>query len=55
MFAGVDDMQTGKWVTTGKGKKQTTEFVITTTFNAGEIIGADGRSKRTTKKPISTR
>ena len=38
LFAGVDDMQTGKFVTTGKGKKQTTEFVITTTFNAGDAV-----------------
>jgi hypothetical protein len=31
-------MQTRKWVTTGKGKNQTTEFVPTDTFNAGDGV-----------------
>ena len=38
VYAAVDDMQTGKWVTTGKGKNQTTEFVVTDTFNAGDAV-----------------
>ncbi len=38
VYAGVDDMQTGKWVTTGRGKNQTTEFVVTDTFNAGDEV-----------------
>jgi hypothetical protein len=38
VYAGVDDMQMGKWVTTGKGKNQTTEFVVTDSFNAGDAV-----------------
>jgi hypothetical protein len=38
VYAGVDAVQTGKWVTTGKGKNQTTEFVVTDTFNAGDAV-----------------
>jgi hypothetical protein len=39
--AGVSDMETGKWVTTGKGKNQTTDFVIVAppdAFNAGDAV-----------------
>jgi hypothetical protein len=39
--AGVSEMETGKWVTTGKGKKQTTDFVIVAppdVFNAGDAV-----------------
>jgi hypothetical protein len=36
--AGVVEMSTGKWVTTGKGKNKTTEFVPTITFNQGDAI-----------------
>ncbi|MBW1859251.1 MAG: hypothetical protein JRI70_04030 [Deltaproteobacteria bacterium] len=36
--AGVIEMLTGTWVTTGKGKNKTTEFVLTTTFNRGDAI-----------------
>ena len=38
VFVGVDTMRTGKWVTTGKGNNQTTEFVVTDTFNAGDEV-----------------
>jgi hypothetical protein len=38
MLTGVNAMQTGKWVTTGKGKNQTTEFVVTDIFNAGDAV-----------------
>jgi hypothetical protein len=38
VYAGVDAMQTGKWVTSGKGKNQTTEFVPTDIFNAGDDV-----------------
>jgi hypothetical protein len=38
VYAVVDDMQTGKFVTSGKGKNQTTEFVLTDTFNAGDEV-----------------
>jgi hypothetical protein len=38
VYAGVDAVQTGKWVTSGKGKNQTTEFVVTDTFNAGDGV-----------------
>lgn len=40
MLAGVKEMRTGKWVTTGKGKgkNQTTEYVLTNTFNAGDDV-----------------
>ena len=31
-------MQTGKGVTSGKGKNQTTEFVPKDTFNAGDAV-----------------
>ncbi|MBW1743885.1 MAG: hypothetical protein JRJ47_10740, partial [Deltaproteobacteria bacterium] len=36
--AGVTQMQTGKWVTTGKGKNKTTEFVQTTAFDSGDAV-----------------
>jgi hypothetical protein len=35
---GVNTIQTGKWVTTGKGKNQTTTFTITASFNAGDAV-----------------
>jgi hypothetical protein len=38
MQAGVSAFLTGKWVTSGKGKNQTTEFVETNTFNAGDEV-----------------
>jgi hypothetical protein len=38
MFAGVDTMQTGKWVKEGKGKNATTTFVLTQSFTAGDAV-----------------
>jgi hypothetical protein len=38
MTAGVDEMRTGTWVTSGKGKNQTTEFQLTDTFSAGDSV-----------------
>jgi len=38
VYVGIDTMRTGKWVITGKGKNQTTEFVVTDTFNAGDGV-----------------
>jgi len=38
VYAGVDTMRTGRWVTSGKGKNQTTEFVVTETFDAGDEV-----------------
>jgi hypothetical protein len=39
VLAGVDDpMQTGKWVTEGKGKNRTTTFVLTSDFVQGDGV-----------------
>jgi len=38
LISSVNMMETGKWVTTGKGKNQTTSFVLTNTFNAGDEV-----------------
>jgi len=38
VVSSVTNVETGKWVTTGKGKKQTTSFVLTDLFNAGDAV-----------------
>ncbi len=38
MVSSVTKVETGKWVTTGKGKNQTTDFVLTSVFNAGDEV-----------------
>jgi hypothetical protein len=54
LLAGVDDpMQTGKWVTTGKGKNQTTTFVITGDFVRGDGVVLRAEVKNEGGLPIS--
>ena len=38
VYAGVDVIETGKWITSGKGKNQTTNFELTASFNAGDEV-----------------
>ena len=40
MNLGVSIVETGKVVTTGKGKNQVTEFIITSPFNVGDEVAA---------------
>jgi hypothetical protein len=37
-YIGVNSLQTGKWVTTGKGKNASTSFVLTSSFTLGEDV-----------------
>ena len=38
VYAGVSSINTGVWVTSGKGKNQITNFVSTDTFNQGDAV-----------------
>jgi cytochrome c553 len=38
LFIGAGNLETGRWVTTGKGKTQTTVFELTTLFAAGDGV-----------------
>lgn len=54
LLAGVDDpMQTGKWVTTGKGKNQTTTFELTGSFLQGDGVVLRAQVKDEAGIPIS--
>jgi hypothetical protein len=38
LVSSVTGIETGKWITTGKGKNQATLFELTTTFNVGDAV-----------------
>jgi hypothetical protein len=52
-LAGVDSLETGKWVREGKGKNATTTWVLTTEFAAGDSIVFLGLVTDDTGAPFS--